>query len=146
MYPKPGSPVHNCRKFSAVLRKNVKIFGNAQKSLLGNHITPQLHCDPSQLLPIRSHVKVYTRQGCSLEGESKLHLAGKLHQGSKYHRLPQLRDAWRQLRRHKPMTQARSTQKPPVLERLFCQGLRPLSVKQLHLTRLDNPHHQCGNS
>ena len=40
---------------------------NLDLFLLGNNITPKLHGDPSKLLPIGCHVKIYARERGSLE-------------------------------------------------------------------------------
>ena len=103
------------------------IFRHA--SLLWYNVTPELHCYPSKLLPVRSHVKIYPRQGCSLEIGSKLPCLVTFISGSnagQFDLPPQLTAAWHQLQLHKPKIRARWSQKLLASERLSCQEWRPL--------------------
>ena len=55
---------------------------NAPFFVLGNNVTPELHCDPAKLLPIGSHVKIYSRQRRGLEMGSKSPLLATFSSGS----------------------------------------------------------------
>ena len=152
LYPKPGSPVHSWRKFSAVLgaqkctqlllfeKSKCSIFRTWEQRHSG---APLWSCQASaHRQPCQNILEAAARPGNGV----KITLVGNFFERfkckRKFQHPPQLTGASHQPQLHKPKSRARWSQELPALERLACQGWRPLQVcKAASFQDGQNPHH-----